>query len=434
MSKWLSVLLIVLLITGCAVFSDHHKGRRALDRQNYNEAIIYLNKAVMTSALNPRIFTDLGIAHFRNGDLGKASENFARAKSADPLYGKAYLWQGIVYEERDDIPKAISEYGEYCRQSPLSLMGFKLKARIGVLMREQIRREVRAAIQQEESLTVDKIPENTIAVSYFANVTGSEEFDVLRKGLADMIITDLSQVNDLKVLERTRIQALVDELKLGESGLIDKSTAPRAGRLLGARRVVNGALATPQPDTFSMEALATDIVINQTDAKANVTGTRNRFFFMEKELVFGILDGLDVTLTQKERDAIQKLPTESFLAFLAYCRGLDYEDRGMYREAAEAYQEAVKIDPNFSKAKKKLEETEVIAETPMIGNIQDTFWLEQAIIDGPTVDGYTRPGTRPRLIIMDTDPGIPPEEAPPSIPDVIPQEREYGTMQITVEW
>ncbi len=108
MSKWFSALLIVLLITGCAVFSDHHKGRRALDRQNYNEAIIYLNKAVMTSALNPSIFTDLGIAHFKNGDLDKASENFGRAKSADPLYGKAYLWQGIVYEKQDDIPKAIS--------------------------------------------------------------------------------------------------------------------------------------------------------------------------------------------------------------------------------------------------------------------------------------------------------------------------------------
>jgi len=301
-------------------------------------------------------------------------------------------------------------------------------------MREQIRREVQAAIQQEESLTVDKIPENTIAVSYFANVTGSEEFDVLRKGLADMIITDLSQVNALKVLERTRMQALIDELKLGESGLIDKSTAPRAGRLLGARRMVNGALATPQMDTFRIDALATDIVINQTDAQADVTGARNRFFLMEKELVFGILDDLDVTLTQEERDAIQKLPTESFLAFLAYCRGLDYEDRGMYREAAEAYQEAVKIDPNFSKAKKKSEETEVIVETPMIGNIQDTFWLEQAIIDGSTVGGYTGPDTRDRLTMMDPDPGIPLEEVPPSTPDVIPQEREYGTMQITVEW
>jgi len=436
MNRWFSVLLIVFLIAGCAVFSDHHKGRRALDRQNYDEAIVYLNKALMTSPLNPGIFTDLGIAYFKKGDLEKATENFERAKSTDPLYGKAYLWQGMVYEKQDDIPKAIKEYSEYHQQSPLTPMGFKLKARIGVLMREQIRREVQAAIAQEETLDVDSIPANTIAVSYFANVTGSEEFNVLRKGLADMIITDLSQVNSLKVLERTRMQALMDELKLTESGVIDESTAPRAGRLLGARRMVNGALATPQMDTFRIDALATDIVVNQTEAQADVTGDQNRFFLMEKELVFGILGDLGVSLTQEERDAIQKLPTESFLAFLAYCRGLDYEDRGMYREAADAYQEAAKIDANFAKASMKLNELQVLNEMPMIGDTRDTIGMEQAIIEttvsGGEEMGFT--GERLNMIDVNTDPRILPEAIAEPIPPVPPPEREYTIMQITAEW
>jgi len=441
MNKWFAALLIVLLVAGCAAFSDHHKGRRALKRQNYNEAIIHLNKAMLTSPLNPGIFTDLGIAYFKKGDLEKAGENFMRAKATDPLYGKAYLWQGLVYENQDNIPKAISEYNEYYQQSPLTIMGFKLKARIGVLMREQIRREVQAAIQREQTLDVDSIPENTIAVSYFANVTGSEEFDVLRKGLADMMITDLSQVNSLKVLERTRMQALMDELKLGESGIIDQSTAPRAGRLLGARRMVNGALATPQADTFRMDALATDIVVNQTDAQADVTGDQNRFFLMEKELVFGILDDLNVFLTQEEQDAIRKQPTESFLAFLAYCRGLDYEDRGMYREAAGAYQEAVEIDPNYAKANGKLKEVEAISEAPMIGNIQDTAGLEMAIADTEMMasadagDGLSS-GSRLNVIDNNTDNdfGVLPEEIAEPVPPTQPPERENAIMQITVEW
>ena len=443
MNRWFVALLIVLLIAGCAALSDHYKGRRALERQNYNEAIIYLNKAIITSPLNPAIFTDLGIAYFKKGDMEKASENFTRAKSTDPLYGKAYLWQGLVYENQDNIPKAISEYNEYYKQSPLSIMGFKLKARIGVLMREQIHREIQAAIQQEQSLAVDSIPENTIAVSYFANITGSEEFDVLRKGLADMIITDLSQVNSLKVLERTRMQALMDELNLGESGAIDQSTAPRAGRLLGARRMVNGALATPQTDTFRMDALATDIVVNQTDAQVYVTGNQNRFFLMEKDLVFDILDDLNIFLTQEERDAIQKLPTESFLAFLAYCRGLDYEDRGMYREAADAYKEAVKIDPNFAKANTKLKVAEAISEDPMIGNIQDTIGLEMAFADTELMasadtesgDGLSS-GSRLNVMDNNTDNefGILPEEVAEPVPSVQPPERENAIMQITVEW
>jgi TolB-like protein len=277
----------------------------------------------------------------------------------------------MVYEKQYDLPKAISEYGEYYQKNPLTLAGRRLKARIGILMRKQIAREVKAAVEREESLDVDRIPENTIAVLYFANLTGDKEFDVLGKGLADMIITDLSQVNALKVVERTRIQALVDELKLGDLGVIDKSTAPRAGRLLGARRIVNGGLAAPQANTFTIDALATNIVVGKTDAQADVTGMRNRFFLMEKELVFGILEGLNIEISQKEQDAIQKLPTESFLAFLAYSRGLDYEDRGMYGEAAGEYQKATEIDRGFSQASEKAQENQTRADASMTGSFSD---------------------------------------------------------------
>jgi len=379
MNRCFSALLAILLITGCAVFSDHYKGRSAMDEGSYDEAIFLFEKALKTYPNNPRILTDLGVAYFKKDDLEKASGYFGRAKSADPLYSKAYLYQGMVYEKQDDLPKAISEYSEYYQKNPLTLAGRRLKARIGVLMRKQIAREVKAAMEQEDSLDVDKIPENTIAVSYFANLTGDEEFDVLGKGLADMIITDLSQVNSLKVLERTRIQALIDELKLDESGLIDKSTAPRAGRLLGARRMVNGGLATPQTDTFRIDALATDIVVDKTDAQADVTGTRNRFFLMEKELVFGILDDLNIEITQEERDAIQKLPTESFLAFLAYSRGLDYEDKGMYKEAAMECQKAAEIDPDFSQAVEKCQENQTLADASITGSFSEMAGLAEMV-------------------------------------------------------
>ena len=39
----------------------------------------------------------------------------------------------------------------------------------------------------------------TLAVAYFDNNSGSAEFDPLRKGLADMLITDLVNCSNLRV-------------------------------------------------------------------------------------------------------------------------------------------------------------------------------------------------------------------------------------------
>jgi len=372
--------LLPLLIGGCAMVSTYHKGRRALGRGEYDTAIFLFERALNVSPVNPRILTDLGVAHFKKGELERATEYLRQAKTIDRLYGKAYLYMGMVYEKQDDLPKAISEYNSYHQLSPYTPMGLKLKARMGVLMRKQIVKEVRAAIEKERTLSVDNLPENSIAVSYFSNHTGKGEYDVLRKGLASMLITDLSQVKSLKVLERQRMQVLMDELKLGEAGLTDASTAPRLGRLLGARRIVSGTLALPQARMFRMDALAVDVVTAESDAKADAMGDEDRFFLMEKELVFDILGDLNVEITQAERDAIQKLPTESFLAFLAYSRGLDYEDRGMYREAAGEYQKAVKLDPGFSQASEKSQEAQTLVESPMTGSVSEIAELEAEVV------------------------------------------------------
>jgi len=439
MNRCFSVLLAILLITGCAVFSDRYKGRSVLDKGSYDEAIILFEKALKTYPNNAGILTDLGVAYFKKDDLEKASGYFGKAKSADPLYSKAYLYQGMVYEKQDDLPKAISEYSEYHQKNPLTLAGRRLKARIGVLMRKQIAKEIKAAVEQEESLDVDKIPENTIAVSYFANLTGDEEFDVLGKGLADMIITDLSQVNSLKVLERTRMQALIDELNLVKTGVIDKSTAPRAGRLLGARRIVNGGLAAPQADTFRIEALATDIVVDKTDAQADVTGERRRFFLMEKELVFSILKDLNIEITQEERDAIQKLPTESFLAFLAYSRGLDYEDKGMYKEAAMECQKAAEIDPDFSKASEKCQENQTLADASITGSFSEMAELTEMVeveeMPSTTEDVGLSNSDRQKIIDQNIGAGFLPspdegEQADDRTPS---QQQTMTTVTVTVE-
>jgi hypothetical protein len=74
---------------------------------------------------------------------------------------------------------------------------------------------------------------------------------------------------------------------------------------------------------------------------------------LEKEAAYGVVDQLGVELTEEEREAIGRIPTESFPAFLAFSEGLDLEDQGRYVEARQKYAEALRLDPLFREAEER---------------------------------------------------------------------------------
>ena len=65
----------------------------------------------------------------------------------------------------------------------------------------------------------------------------------LERGLAAIVVTDLSRVRRLRLVERERLQVLLDELQLAASGRVDPASGARSGRLIGAGQVVQGQFA-----------------------------------------------------------------------------------------------------------------------------------------------------------------------------------------------
>ena len=110
------------------------------------------------------------------------------------------------------------------------------------MVTDDARTWAKQAVAQEKALKAVTVA-NTVAVLYFFNRTGQPDLDPLQKGLTVMLITDLSKVKSLTVVERVRLQALAEELKLGVSGLVTENTAPRVGKLLGAHWLVGGNFA-----------------------------------------------------------------------------------------------------------------------------------------------------------------------------------------------
>jgi TolB-like protein len=176
----------------------------------------------------------------------------------------------------------------------------------------------------------------------------------LAYGLADLLTTDLARSSQLQLVDRLALDATLRELRLVETGRVDPATAPRVGRVVGARRLIVGSLAQPDGGTLGIEARVADVATTQLQQSVSATTPVADILRAEKELAFRIFDALGVRLTPAERVAVEQRQTQNLAALLAYSRGVRYELEGRLDQAAESYLGALRQDPNFERAAERL--------------------------------------------------------------------------------
>jgi tetratricopeptide (TPR) repeat protein len=351
-----------LFLAGCAATVNlFQQGEDQLERKEYDAAIESFTQAREDDPEDPAIVREMGIAHYRKAEYGEAVPLLLEAFIKDTTDGRALFYLGMTYETLEDYPHAMDIYRRYLDVKPQEKIRSAIEGRIAGLMRKQMEEEAREVLAQEASINPASIPDNSVAVLYFKNLGKKKELDPIQKGLADMIITDLSKVKQLSVVERVRMQKMIVEMGLGQTGLVDEATSPRMGKLLGASKLVQGSFMDLAKETVRMDAGIVQVKQGQSIQSKKIQGQMAKFFQLEKDLVFGILDRMAVPLTRAEKDDIQTLPTENLLAFMAYCRALDYEDRGMLEESRQEYRKAVELDPKFQQAEKGADRAEKLS-------------------------------------------------------------------------
>ena len=83
-------------------------------------------------------------------------------------------------------------------------------------------------------------PKKRIAVSRFADGSG---YHGCGAGVADMLATALVKTKKFSVIERKEIEKVMEEQKLGLSGMVTPETAPAVGKLLGVDLLVIGSVS-----------------------------------------------------------------------------------------------------------------------------------------------------------------------------------------------
>jgi TolB-like protein/Tfp pilus assembly protein PilF len=188
-------------------------------------------------------------------------------------------------------------------------------------------------------------PEKSIAVLPFENLSEEKQNEYFADGVQDQILTDLSQIADLKVISRTSVMQY-------------KSGTPRnlreIGQQLSVAHVVEGSV--------QRAANKVRVIARLIDARNDThlwAQTYDRdladVFAIQSEIAKAIADHLQAKLSPNEKKAIEQPPTTDLAAFDLYSRaksllltaGFSATNEPDLRKAIELLDEAVKRDPSF---------------------------------------------------------------------------------------
>ena len=208
----------------------------------------------------------------------------------------------------------------------------------------------------------------TVAVLYFTNaaLVRHEDYQPLSKGIAEMLITELSASPALQVVERSRLQSLLDEQDLGAAGRVDQETAVRLGKLLGAGHLLMGGFVIDPREKLRLDLRAVNTETSQVVYVETVSGKAEDVLDLVADLGKKVSARLRLP---PARSAVRPTGTrtsksDQLKAVMLLSRALDEQDQGNPTAAAALYRQALEIYPEYDRAKVLLASVSVAAPAP----------------------------------------------------------------------
>lgn len=338
--------------------------------------IVPAQSAAKSSENDTGHLVEQGVALYEQKDLDGAQKALERAETLFPDNYAVPYYLGLIHLSKERRAAAISQWQRYLRLDPDSENATHLRKLLTLLLCQEATAKAKKALAEEAKLKGGKTEANALAITPFQNM-GSASLKPLGKGMAAMLISDLSKVPDLQVVDRIELQALLQEMRLGASGLVEVQTAPELGRLLKVKRVSTGSFADIEKRELEIAGITMDADVKDAVGSQHAQGKLDDFFTLEKEIACGIL-----TAMGKECDAapkaFHKMHTRSLPAFVAFSEGLDYFDQRQYDDARKKFQQALKEDPEFDLAQQAL------AATPL-GTM--AFWNTSQMVSSASASG-----------------------------------------------
>ena len=185
----------------------------------------------------------------------------------------------------------------------------------------------------------------SIAVLPFRNTSGDPDAQAFTDGVHDDLLTQLSKIRSLKVISRTSVEEYRETTK----------SIPEIGRELGVDNVLEGGVQSAG-GAFRINAQLIDakseghLWAEQYEGDLSVAS----IFQVQSEIADAITEALRAQLTESERAAIARTPTEDFDAYQDYLQALNYFHESYlesnFRSADAIASRVLERDPEFAEA------------------------------------------------------------------------------------
>jgi TolB-like protein len=209
----------------------------------------------------------------------------------------------------------------------------------------------------------------TVAVGDFENnsiYTGkfkNYNFDALKNALPHIITQDLTEITDLKIVDRQRTAEILGELQLSSSGFTNPEQAVQVGQLLGAHSFIFGQYMMISEDEIRIDArivqTATGEVISARQITGKFGGKPELFLELERKLITELMATLSTALGSEVIEKPEEVAKEYFAekkkdvkkregyvdgVFLT-SQALEAEKQGDYAAAVDNWKAVLAADP-----------------------------------------------------------------------------------------
>jgi adenylate cyclase len=182
----------------------------------------------------------------------------------------------------------------------------------------------------------------SVAVLPFVNMSGDAEQEYFSDGIIEDIITDLSRISGLFVPAR-------------HSSFVYKGSPVILERIreeLGVRHVLEGSVRKAG-NRVRITAQLVDTTTGGHLWAERYDRELTDVFAVQDDITHKIVESLRITLLPREKEAIEKVPTESFEAYKFYLLGRQFfrrHSRANYHVARRMFQKAIDLDSNYAPA------------------------------------------------------------------------------------
>jgi TolB-like protein/Tfp pilus assembly protein PilF len=188
------------------------------------------------------------------------------------------------------------------------------------------------------------IPQKSIAVLPFENLSEDKANAYFAEGIQDEILTRLAKIGALKVISRTSTQ----HYKSSPENL------PEIARQLGVANIVEGSVQKAG-DAVHVNVQLIRAATDDHLWAESYNRKLDDIFGVEGEVAGAIAEALNAKLSGNEKQALTARPTNNPAAYDAYLRGLAFQGRPdalvpNILSSIQAFEKAVQLDPDFALA------------------------------------------------------------------------------------